>query len=106
MEKNKFITCFGADEDIVELVKGKLEMLKVQGYFKGARDVKIYYEKYIKKDSKGKIVISHGLAECIEKYTEIIYYFLKEGYAVYILEHRGNGRSGCLGKKDPSKDFR
>jgi lysophospholipase len=100
MFRNKYITSFGADEDIVEKVKEKLSLLKVKGYFKGTRGIKIYYEKFIKRSSKGKIVISHGLAECIEKYTEIIYYFLNEGYSVYIWEHRGHGRSGSLGKKD------
>ena len=31
-------------------------------------------------------------------YNEIIYYFLKNGYSVFALEHRGHGRSGYLGK--------
>ena len=94
---------FGMDEDIVDEVKKRLSYIKESGYFKGENDIKIYYEKYKAKNQIGKIVISHGFTECIEKYREIIYYFIKEGYSVFIMEHRGHGRSGRLGKKHESQ---
>lgn len=41
---------------------------------------------------KGVVVISHGFTESAVKYDEVAYYFLKEGYHVYIPEHCGHGR--------------
>lgn len=96
--KKEYFYNFGMDEDIVEKVKDKLSYIKKCGYFMGENNLNIYYEKYKVKIEKGKIVIAHGFTECIEKYTEIIYYFVKEGYSVFIMEHRGHGRSGKLGK--------
>ncbi|WP_243446358.1 alpha/beta fold hydrolase [Romboutsia weinsteinii] len=65
-------------------------------YIEGKEDKKIYCEKYVLKNSKANIVISHGFSESLEKYHELIYYFLQEGYSVYAIEHRGHGRSGSL----------
>lgn len=44
-------------------------------------------------DAKGIILISHGFTESAGKYEEVIYYFLKAGYHVYIPEHCGHGHS-------------
>lgn len=73
------------------------------GYFTGQNNVNIFYKKYVLPNSKGNIVISHGFTEYVEKYNELIYYFLKEGYSVFIAEHRGHGRSGHLGKVDSTQ---
>ena len=100
MKKNEYIMNFGMDEDIVENVKRKLSYIKSYGTFIGKENKKIYFEKYKVKNEKGKIVISHGFTECIEKYFELIYYFTREGYSIFIMEHRGHGRSGCLGKNN------
>ncbi len=50
---------------------------------------------------KGVVVISRGFTESAVKYDEVAYYFLKEGYHVYIPEHCGHGRSYRL-TADPS----
>lgn len=85
-------------------VEPYIQSLKETGYMDiGEEDFKIYYEKYVLPDSKASIVISHGYSESLEKYHEIIYYFLKSGYSVYGLEHRGHGRSGHLGKVDSTQ---
>lgn len=97
MEKREYFINFGMDEDIVEMVKNKLNDIKVSGNLKGELDNKMYYEIYKINDDRGGIVISHGFTECIEKYREFIYYLTREGYSVYIMEHRGHGRSGKLG---------
>ena len=99
MEKREYIENFGMDEDVVEEVKKNISNIKSYGYFIGEKNNKIYFQKYKVKNEKGRILISHGFTECIEKYTEIIYYFTREGYSTYIMEHRGHGRSGCLGEK-------
>ena len=54
---------------------------------------KLYYEAYRPKDAAAAVVISHGFSESIEKYKEVIYYFVNAGYEVYLADHRGHGRS-------------
>lgn len=53
----------------------------------------IYYERYQQDQAKGSIVIVHGFSESAEKYAELIYYFFRSGYQVYISDLRGHGRS-------------
>lgn len=53
----------------------------------------LYYETYCPPEAKGAVVISHGFCESIEKYKEVIYYFVTAGYQVYLADHRGHGRS-------------
>ena len=74
-----------------------IEEIKQTGFFEGQEEQKIYYEKYETVGIKKAVVISHGFTEYTEKYNELIYYFIKEGYNVYISEYRGHGRSGRLG---------
>lgn len=57
---------------------------------------------------KVAIVISHGFCEFAEKYKEVIYYFLKNGYSVYVPEHRGHGYSDRIvvdGEKVHIEDY-
>ncbi len=70
------------------------------GYIDGKNNENIYYEKYIVDNAKASIVMSHGFTESLEKYHELIYYFIQEGYSVYGIEHRGHGRSGSLANLD------
>ena len=93
----KCIKNYGNDGQKVEAIKLYNEKWRTQGYFEGVNKQPIYYECYTVPVVKGHIVISHGFCECLLKYTELIYYFLKEGYCVYALEHRGHGRTGWLG---------
>ena len=103
MENCKYIYNYGSDKEVVQGIKGELDKIKESGYFKGQNDINIYYEKYSIENEKGRIVICHGFSECIDKFKEIIYYFIEMGYSVYALEHRGHGRSGCLSKKHKSQ---
>lgn len=100
---NKYFSNYGADRETVEFVEKVLGNIKEEGYFKGENNVDIYYEKYCVCNEKGRIVISHGFSECLEKYNELIYYFTQDGYSVYAIEHRGHGRSGYLGKRHKSQ---
>lgn len=50
---------------------------------------------------RGVVVISHGFTENAEKYKEIVYYFIKEHFHVYLPEHCGHGKSYRL-VEDPS----
>ena len=82
-----------------------------EGYIPGAEDHlhrkdtgivgKIYVQRYLAEKPKGVIIISHGFTEAAPKYDEMIYYFLKAGYHVYMPEHMGHGQSYRL-TADPS----
>ncbi|MCD7921756.1 MAG: alpha/beta hydrolase [Clostridiales bacterium] len=50
-------------------------------------------ERYLADAPRGVILISHGFTDSVAKYTEAIWYFLQEGYHVYIPEHCGHGHS-------------
>ena len=77
-----------------------------EGYIPGAEDHlhrkdtgivgKIHVQRYLVEKPKGVIIISHGFTEAAPKYDEMIYYFLKAGYHVYMPEHMGHGQSYCL----------
>ncbi len=85
-------------EEMINIVEPYLKKNLKNGYILGANNLKLYYEKFIVKNPKANIVICHGFGEFTEKYNELIYYFIKESYSVFILEHRGHGRSQRLGK--------
>lgn len=95
-KSNKFIYNYGCNKEIVEDIREKLRKIKEAGYFVGKNSANIYYEKYSIENEKGRVVILHGFSECIDKFTEMIYYFTEMGYSVYAIEHRGHGRSGSL----------
>lgn len=78
------------------------------GYIESYDKTAIFYRTYRIPQSKAGVVISHGFCEFAEKYEEVIYHFLKNGYSVYIPEHRGHGysdRSVVDGEKVHVKDY-
>ena len=68
-------------------------------YFTTPDNIKIAYKIFLTKHSKGIIVISSGRTEGMVKYQELIYDLNKNGYDVYILDHRGQGYSQRLLKE-------
>lgn len=92
-----FISEENYDEDMDQMVLPYLDSYKQTGYLDGLENTSLYYETYVKEDRKGTIVLVHGLSENLEKYDEMIYYFLNMGYSVFAMEHRGHSRSGRLG---------
>ena len=56
----------------------------------------IRYRKFEVENQKGAIVISSGRTECMLKYKEVVFELTKEGYSVYIFDHRGQGFSDRL----------
>lgn len=91
------------DENMKSIVEPYINSKLESGLVDGEEGVKLYYEKYKVENAKGNIVISHGYTESLEKYHEMIYYFLKSGYNVFGVEHRGHGRSGTLGIADKTQ---
>lgn len=91
------------EENMKTVVEPYINSFLEYGYIHGEEDINIYYEKYILEDSKANIVICHGFCESLDKYHEIIYYFLKNNYNVFGIEHRGHGRSSTLGIEDKTQ---
>lgn len=81
------------ETQMLEIVEPFVDSVTTSGYFTSSDDTDIYYEYYSAPSPKGNMVISHGFTESLEKYTEMIYYFLQDGYNVYIIDHRGHGLS-------------
>jgi len=68
---------------------------KIQ-YFKSFDSLNIAYKIFEVKDAKATIVISSGRTEGMLKYQELIYDLNRNGYTVYIHDHRGQGNSDRL----------
>ena len=67
-----------------------------EGIFNGKADVQIYYRIFEQRNAEKAILISSGRTEAAIKYKELIYDLYKNGYSVYILDHRGQGLSGRM----------
>jgi lysophospholipase len=89
-------------------VEPYLRSYEKDGYIESYDSTAIYYRTYRIPQAKAAIVISHGFCEFAEKYKEVIYYFLKNGYSVYVPEHRGHGYSDRIvvdGEKVHVEDY-
>lgn len=80
-------------EQMLQKVLPFLDKNRRTGCFKSFDGKKIFYEAYEHSQEKATIVMSHGFCEFTKKFEEVIFYFLQEGYSVYIHDHRGHGYS-------------
>ena len=65
-----------------------------EGFFKGVREAKIYYQSWLPQSEPGAVLlIVHGLAEHSGRYRNVVDYFIPLGYAVYGIDHLGHGKS-------------
>ena len=65
-----------------------------EGFFKGVRDHRIFYQRWLPEDeTKAVLLVVHGLAEHSGRYMNLVHHFLPLGYAVYAIDHLGHGRS-------------
>lgn len=80
--------------EMTNVVEPYLDSIKTAGILSAKTDGhRIYYEYFDIENEKGSVVILHGFTEFIRKYSEIIYYFSRSGYDVYMIEHYGHGYS-------------
>ena len=87
-------------EQMKNIVLPYLTARKEEGTWERIPGQKLYFE-YFKADiPKGTVVMVHGFTEAIEKYYENVWYFLQEGYHVWLFQQRGHGKSfrGILDK--------
>ena len=65
-----------------------------EGTFAGVAGVSIFWQAWLPPDPcRGVVVIAHGAGEHSGRYTHVADRLVREGYAVYALDHRGHGRS-------------
>lgn len=53
----------------------------------------LHAEVYNRYDAKAGVVILHGYTESAEKFRELAWYLIGEGYSVFAMDHRGHGKS-------------
>ena len=94
-----------SEENYAETMRGNVEPyladLREDGFFKGCDGNEIHYELYPLAGAEGGVVISHGFTESAEKFREMIYNFLQMQFSVYIVDHRGHGKSYRRNPDDP-----
>jgi len=65
-----------------------------EGYFKGLKDFRIYYQTWVPDDAiRAVLLVAHGFAEHSGRYGNLVNHFVPRGWAVYIPDHRGHGKS-------------
>lgn len=89
------------DEQMQKIVEPFLSKYAEDFFMEREKGHPIHCLRYRAVRPKGVVLISHGFTENAEKYKEVVYYFLKEHYHVYLPEHCGHGKSYRL-TKDPS----
>ena len=66
-----------------------------EGYFTGLKDCRIYYQSWVPDGGiRAVLLVAHGFAEHSGRYGNLVSYFVPRGWAVYIPDHRGHGKSG------------
>lgn len=74
-------------------IEMQLEQCRATGKFSGFDGKSLYYEYFQAENSRGSIVVVHGLSEFSEKYHEFAWYLLGQGYNVFLYDQRCHGRS-------------
>ncbi|GGF61271.1 alpha/beta fold hydrolase [Alteromonas lipolytica] len=69
-----------------------------QGSFVGDGNIRVNYACCIPQHAERSVLISSGRIESLLKYKEVIYELYRNGFAVFILDHRGQGLSGRMRK--------
>lgn len=101
MQENLILEEDNYIEDMEHVVTPYLKEREQEYYWEREEGKPIHCLRYLAEEPKGVVLISHGFTESAEKYKEILYYFVKERYHVYMPEHCGHGKSYRL-VEDPS----
>ena len=68
-------------------------MKNVEGNFKGAKGLNIFYQSWLPDNPKAIVQVLHGFAEHSGRYLNVVNEIVPLGYGVYADDHRGHGRS-------------
>lgn len=74
-------------------ISGQLDLCRQEGTFAGADGQQLYYEYFQCENSRGAVIVVHGLSEFTAKYHEFAWYMLHQGYDVFLYDQRCHGRS-------------
>lgn len=83
-------------------------MNHVEGTFKGARGLQLYYQSWHPpRRARAIVAIVHGLGAHSGLFSNALHYLIAQGYAVYAFDLRGHGRSpGQRGHINTWAEFR
>ena len=98
----EFITEDNYQEKMEQIVLPFLAKRREAGTFERVPGQSLYYEHYADDTCTSTIVLLHGFTEGIGRFYETVYYFLLNGFEVYLLQQREHGRS-YRSTSDPSK---
>ena len=76
-----------------EKVLPYLQERRAEGNFEAVPGQEICYTHYRADAPKATVVMVHGSTEGVEKFREMVWYFLREGFSVWQIEQRGHGYS-------------
>jgi len=72
-------------------------MERIEGQFKGYKNLNLYYQSWLpSNEPRAVLLVVHGFAEHSGRYINVVNHFVPKGYAVYIFDQRGHGRSQGL----------
>ena len=77
------------DERVIPYLKARME----SGMYERIPGQSLYYEHFRADEPKASIVLVHGFTEAIVKFYETVYYFLTEGFHVWLFQQREHGKS-------------
>jgi len=99
---------FTSEKDLVNTFNNTIdpfwEEQVSRGHFAGKGDVDVHYAWCIPDTPRSTIVISSGRIESYLKYKELVFDLYQNGFAVFILDHRGQGLSGRM-THDPQHGY-
>ncbi len=83
----------------IEEITRELNACGRVGEFMGCKQIRLHYKYFLVKNCRGSIVIVHGLSEFTEKFYELTYYLMQQGYNVFVYDQRGHGNSQRMTQK-------
>ncbi len=89
------------EANYAEIMKTEVEpylaKLRTEGIFTSFDGKKMHYEAHTIPNARGNVVIVHGFTEFAEKFREMAYYFLQNGFNTFAIDNRGHGHSYRIG---------
>ncbi|RZS43433.1 alpha-beta hydrolase superfamily lysophospholipase [Herbihabitans rhizosphaerae] len=65
----------------------------VEEKFTGSAGGSVYWQGWLSAEALGVVVISHGIAEHGGRYAHVAEHLAAQGFATYVADHQGHGRS-------------
>ena len=80
------------EKTMLEVVEPQLAQMREDVYV-DVKGGKYHAEVYENENAKRAMVIVHGYTESAEKFREMAWYLLQEGFSVFAVDHRGHAQS-------------